>query len=130
VENSQSRQRQKLHLLLDSAMFLAFLVATAPRFSGIAVHEWLGLAFAVAVITHLLLNWAWIVGITQRLFGRIQAQARLNYMLNLLLFIDVTVLTFTGLVISQVALPLLGLHGVRGGPGVLFTTLRPTQQYS
>ena len=39
----------KTNLLLDSVIFLAFLVATVPDLSGAAIHEWLGIALAAAV---------------------------------------------------------------------------------
>ena len=101
--------RNKLNLLIDLAIFAAFLVAMAPRFSGIAVHEWLSIAFGAAIVAHLLLHWQWIVQITRRLFSSANGSARINYVLNLLLFIDITVVIFTGIMISEAALPQLGL---------------------
>jgi len=107
--------RNMLNLAIDLVIFAAFLIAMAPHFSGIAIHEWLSIAFGASVITHLLLHWDWIVGVTKRLFSKINWSARINYALNLLLFIDMTVVIFTGLMISEVALPLLGVPTVRGG---------------
>ena len=108
-------KRTVTDLIVDSAIFIGFLVATAPRFSGLAIHEWLGIAFGAAIITHLLLHWSWIVGISKRFFSKVQGQARLNYVLNALLFIDVTIIIVTGLLISEVALPLFGLRFPRDG---------------
>ncbi len=105
----------KINLAVDGGIFLGFLVAEAPHFTGIAVHEWLGLAFAAAIITHLLLHWQWIVAVTRRFFSDIPWQARLNYLLNILLFIDVTLIIYSGLMISHVALPALGLSLGAGG---------------
>ncbi|MBS1964840.1 MAG: DUF4405 domain-containing protein [Chloroflexi bacterium SZAS-1] len=107
--------RNKTNLIIDSAIFLAFLVAMAPRFSGIAVHEWLSIAFGAAIVTHLLLHWQWLVEVTKRFFGKAQLSARVNYVLNALLFIDFTLIIFTGLMISKVALPALGLTLAAGG---------------
>lgn len=109
------RNRNLTNFTVDIAIFLAFLVAMAPRFSGIAVHEWLSIAFGAAIITHLLLHWQWIVQITKRLFGTLQWNARINYLLNAALFVDMTVVIFTGLMISEAALPVFGIHTVRGG---------------
>jgi hypothetical protein len=109
----QQKQKQlsptKVNLIVDSAIFIAFLVVAAPQFTGFAIHEWLGIAFGAGIITHLLLHWQWIVTTTQRLFSKAPRQARINYALNLLLFIDITLVIFTGLMISQSALPLLGI---------------------
>jgi hypothetical protein len=98
-----------INYLLDLTIFLAFLVAMDPRSTGIAIHEWLSIAFGAAIITHLLLHWSWIVGITRRFLGRVTSEARLNYILNLLFFIDMTLLIFTGIMISESALPALGI---------------------
>jgi hypothetical protein len=99
-----------INLLLDTLIFGAFLVATAPRFTGIAIHEWLSIAFGAAIVTHLLLHWQWIVAVTRRFFSHAQWRARVNYILNTLFFVDVTLILFTGLMISEVALPLLGVR--------------------
>ena len=99
----------KINLAVDGGIFLGFLVADAPHFTGMAIHEWLGIAFGAAIITHLLLHWQWLVAVTRRFLANIPRQARLNYLLNMLLFIDVTLIIFSGLMISRVALPSLGL---------------------
>src|SRR5262245_22849081 len=99
----------KINLAVDSGIFLGFLVTEAPHFTGMAIHEWLGIAFGAAIIVHLLLHWQWIVAITKRFFSDIPRQARLNYLLNTLLFIDITLVIYSGLMISRVALPALGL---------------------
>ncbi len=112
---SKKLNQTKVDLLVDAAIFVAFLITTAPRLSGLAIHEWLSLAFAAAIIVHLLLHWPWIVGVTRRFFGKVQGAARINYLLNVLLFIDVTLVIFTGIMISEVALPAVGLQAERGG---------------
>src|SRR5215213_8607455 len=86
TRQTSTQNRNKLNLFVDIAIFLAFLVAMAPRFSGIAVHEWLGIAFGAAIVTHLLLHWQWLVEVTKRFFSKAQWSARINYILNLLLF--------------------------------------------
>lgn len=98
-----------MNFLIDGAMFVAFLIATAPRFSGLAIHEWLSLALAATIVTHLLLHWQWIIAIGKRFFTRTTWRSRLNYLLNALLFVAFTVTIATGILISREALPLLGL---------------------
>ena len=107
--------RNKTNLIVDSAIFLAFLVAMAPHFSGMAVHEWLGIAFGGAIITHLLLHWQWLVEITKRLFSKTTWSSRINYILNILLFVDITLVIFSGLMISEVALPFVGIELAQSG---------------
>jgi len=107
--------RNLVNLVIDMVIFVAFLVALAPHFSGLAIHEWLGVAFGAAITTHLVLHWQWIVQVTKRFFGKVQWSARLNYVLNALLFIDMTVIIFTGLMIFEAVLPTFGLTAVQGG---------------
>lgn len=99
----------KTKLILDIETFLAFLIAMDPRFSGIALHEWLTLALAGTIIVHLLLNWDWIINVTRRLFVKATNGARINYVLNWLLFIDGILIMLSGVMISETAMPALGI---------------------
>ena len=104
----------KVNLLLDAVIFVAFLLALDPRLTGIAIHEWLGLAGAAAVVVHLLLHWEWIVGVTRRFLGRTSGAARLNYVVDALFFLDVVIISLSGLMVSQALLPLVGLEAPGG----------------
>ncbi len=103
----------KIDLVIDVIIFLMFLLATDPRATGVPVHEWLGTAFGAAILVHLLLHWKWIVNVTQRFLKKLPSQVRINSLLNMLLFIDATLLVFTGLMISRVVLAPLGLQPSR-----------------
>ncbi len=96
-------------LLLDIGTFLAFLITMDPRFSGLAIHEWLSLALAGTIIVHLLLNWDWIVNVTKRFFVKATNGARVNYFLNWLLFFDGILIMLSGIMISESAMPALGV---------------------
>ncbi|MCB9423218.1 MAG: DUF4405 domain-containing protein [Ardenticatenaceae bacterium] len=102
--------RTKINFLIDLTIFVAFLVAMDPRLTGIAIHEWLSIAFGAAIIVHLLLHWQWLAATTKRFLGKVAGQARLNYILNALFFIDMTLIIFTGVMISESALPSLGIR--------------------
>jgi hypothetical protein len=108
VKTTPIQTRTKLWM--DLLIFLAFLVAMDPRSSGVAVHEWLALSMLAALTIHLLLSWDWIINISQRFLGRLGLQNRINYILNWLLFIDGTLLIVSGVMISRVAMPYLGIH--------------------
>ncbi len=96
-------------LIVDASIFVGFLLATDPRATGQAVHEWLGIAFGAGVIVHLLLHWKWITTVVRRLFSKLPGQVRINSLLNSLLFIDVTLVVFSGLMISKVVPGTLGI---------------------
>ncbi|MCX6046730.1 MAG: DUF4405 domain-containing protein [Chloroflexi bacterium] len=114
-QKKQQLSTTKINLIVDSVIFIAFLIVMAPHFTGMAIHEWLGLAFGAGIVTHLLLHWQWLVATTKRLFSQAPRQARINYALNLLLFIDITLVVFTGVMISESALPFLGISFAPGG---------------
>lgn len=107
--NTRKTNPVKLNYLLDVAIFAAFLVTLEPHATGMAIHEWLGIAFGAAAVTHLLLHWKWLVASTRRFLGKLPRQTRVNYLLNALLFIAMTIIVFSGLMMSEVALPALGL---------------------
>ena len=114
-QKKQSLSSTQMNLIVDSVIFIAFLVVMAPHFTGMAIHEWLGISFGAAILTHLLLHWNWIVTTTQRIFSHLPQQTRINHALNLLLFIDITLVVFTGVMISESALPLLGIQLAHSG---------------
>jgi hypothetical protein len=101
---------QKTNLYVDIAILVGFLVAYEPALTGVAVHEWLSLAFASAVILHLLLHWDWVVQVTLKFFRKLFHTSRLNYVLNLALLIDFVMIMLSGLLISRSVLPALGLQ--------------------
>ena len=99
----------KIKLWVDVLIFIVFLIAMEPHTSGLAIHEWLTLSVMAAMIVHLLLSWDWITEITSRFLGKLGTQNRINYILNWLLFIDGTLIMISGILISEVAMPALGV---------------------
>ena len=51
----------KTNLTLDITIFTAFLAVANPTITGMTIHEWLALAFAAAIVTHLIFHWDWLV---------------------------------------------------------------------
>ena len=109
-KKSRKLSPSKLNYLIDFAVFVTFLFIMDPRATGIAIHEWLSVAFTLVIIVHLLLHWAWIVAVSKRFLRKLVMQARLNFVLNIFFFIFMTVAIFTGIMVSEVALPLFGIH--------------------
>ena len=96
----------KTNLVLDLTIFTAFLVASNPRITGNSIHEWLGISFAAAIITHLLFHWQWLVKIGTEFFKKLFHQSRLNFVVDTLFFIAMVGVTFSGILISKDVLQL------------------------
>lgn len=99
----------KIKIILDVITGISTLVLLSPPLTGIAVHEWLGLALIIPLLLHLLINWGCISITTRRFFGKLPGQARINYILYWVLFILMTAEGFTGIMISRTVLPTFGL---------------------
>jgi hypothetical protein len=99
--------RLKATFWLDAALLVSVCVLQTVPFTGLVIHEWLGLAMIGMVFAHMLLSWSWIASISQRMFGELPARARINYLLNLLLFAVTVAVIFSGILISQKAIPVL-----------------------
>jgi cytochrome b len=98
--------RLKVAFCLDLALLVSICALEQIPFTGAIVHEWLGLAFAAMVVWHLLLSWSWISSQTRQLFPIESARTLVNYLLNLSLFACVTAVIYSGIRISQEAIPL------------------------
>jgi len=99
----------KKNLIIDTGIFLSFLAAMEPRMTGVALHEWLSVALAGTILIHLLLHWDWIAAVALKFFRKLLHTSRLKFVVDLLLFIAMTALMVSGLMISKVVLPALGL---------------------
>jgi hypothetical protein len=106
--------RTRFDFWLDALLLLAYTLAYSLGFTGIAVHEWLGIGLGVVLLVHLTLHWDWVVRTTRKLLGR-GGRDRLIWLVNLTLLISMTLCILSGVLISEVALEQLGFRPP-GGP--------------
>jgi hypothetical protein len=99
--------RLKTTFWLDVSLLVSVCALQTVSFTGLVLPEWLGLAMVGMVFAHLLLSWSWIASLSRRLFAVQSARARVNYLLNLSLFGGVTAVIFSGILISQKAIPMM-----------------------
>jgi hypothetical protein len=66
-------------------------------------------ALAGTLVVHLLLHWRWITTVTLHFFRQLFHDSRLQYVVDLLLFVSFTTVMMSGLMISRVVLPFLGI---------------------
>ena len=106
--------RLKITFWLDVALLASVCALQTVRFTGLVLHEWLGLAMVGMVLAHLLFAWSWIASQSRSLLAAQSVRSRINYLLNLTLFAGVTAAIFSGLLISQKAIP--ALIGTKAAP--------------
>jgi len=100
----------KTNLILDITIFSAFLAVSNPSLTSMTIHEWLALAFAAALVTHLLFHWSWLVSVTKQFFKKLFHQSRLNYVIDALFFVSMTTAMLSGLLISKSVMSTLGIE--------------------
>lgn len=100
----------KTNLLLDLGIFAALLVTDAPRLTGITLHEWISVAFAGVLVIHILLHWKWIMAIGGKFLRKLFHASRLQFVVDVLLFVAFTAVMLSGLLISRAILPVFGLR--------------------
>lgn len=99
--------------VLDTLMLLTFCLLMNTRFLGMTFHEVAGLAIGGAVLYHLIINRNWITGISKNLFsGKLPKLSLFKYVLNAALFIDFAIILVTGILMSRVLFPNLGLPNI------------------
>jgi cytochrome b len=98
----------KANLAIGFIIFALFLIGYEPPLTGNFLHEWLNLAFALAIPIHLALHWDWFVAVTRRLVRGTPPGTRFNYILGMLLFIVFVMMILSGLMISRSALASFG----------------------
>lgn len=93
-------KKQKHHWLIDAALFVGLLLSFWLELTGVALHQWLGVALGAGATYHLLTHWTWIKSVTDRFFKQTSGQARLYYVIDAIVLIGLATIIVTGLVIS------------------------------
>ncbi len=103
------------NVVVNSILLLVFLIIYEEHATGISIHEWGALALVSIIVVHILLHWQWIVACGKRFFQNIKGCIRLNYIINIMLFVAFTAVIFSGLMISEVVMPAIGLRLPQSG---------------
>jgi hypothetical protein len=109
---SRAVARTRFDFWFDAVILVGYMVAYSYGFTGVVIHEWLGVGLGIALLLHLTLHWDWVVRTTSRLFNR-RERDRLIYVVNLALLFAMGLCLVSGIAISRVALPALGIYPVQ-----------------
>ncbi|EGW41517.1 DUF4405 domain-containing protein [Desulfosporosinus sp. OT] len=98
--------KTSLKITLDFVMTVVFFLLVDAHDTGLVFHEIAGLSIFALFMTHILLNWSWVKTFTKNLFStKYKIKPRLMYVLNLGLFLGISTITISGILISQVIFP-------------------------
>lgn len=123
LSRKETKMKNKTYLFIDLVIFIAFLFAMEPRMTGEPIHEWLSIALGGTLLVHLLLHWDWIIAVGKKYFVKIWHKSRLNFLLDVLLFLAFNAIMISGLMISKTVLPLIGIEVAMGGSWKLIHSL-------
>jgi len=99
----------RARLGIDALLMAAFLVAYEPAVTGASLHEWLSVALATVGLFHVALNWDWVVHTAAKLLARLLRVSAVNLVVDALLFAATVMVVLSGLTISRVIGPDVGL---------------------
>jgi hypothetical protein len=101
--------RTRLDFWFDAVILVGYTVAYSYGWTGVVIHEWLGVGLGIALLLHLTLHWDWVIRTTRRLFSP-RGHDKPIWVVNLALLFAMTLCVASGLAISRVALPELGIY--------------------
>lgn len=108
--NNKPKRNRTLQLwLVDVALAVVFLLVMDMPLTGVAIHEWLGIGIGAGLVAHLVQHGNWLTTLTKRFTAATSLSNRLNYIMTGLLFVAFFTIIGSGLVISEVALPWIGI---------------------
>jgi predicted small integral membrane protein len=85
--------------VLDTALFIALIVASRPALTGIGLHEWLAGLIVVPSLYHLAVNRDWVVRVASRLSAKLQAGSRVNFAVDVVLFVATVTVMLSGVMV-------------------------------
>ncbi|MCK0132607.1 DUF4405 domain-containing protein [Flavobacteriaceae bacterium F08102] len=100
----------KTRVILDLFFFSIIMVVLIPQSTGIPLHEWISFIVLIPFFFHLMVNWSWIASQTKNLFKKRLRKTKFDYFFNWILYIVMLLVTVSGIVISESALPSIGIY--------------------
>lgn len=91
---------QRSNWVLDTLLFIGFLVSFILDLTGLSIHQWIGVFGGLLIIYHLVRHWDWVIAVANRFFNRTSTQARIYYLVDILILIGFYLIIVTGLLIS------------------------------
>ncbi len=100
---------------LDIALFVGYVLLSAPQTTGIAFHEYFTVVFIPIFVAHIVLDWSWIARVFRRTGRQRSGEVRFNRVFDIVLFVGMVVVIYSGFMISESILPDLGFDPTVSG---------------
>ena len=97
--------KTKIKVVIDIAMSALFLILMNLAWTGLMLHEILGLGIVALFAIHLLLNRQWISSVASRFRDITNQKTRFMFVLNILLGLSMLAAVASGILISQSLFP-------------------------
>ncbi len=96
MKNKVSKHNWFINAFLFGGLILMFFM----ELTGVALHQWIGIANGVLAVYHFLTHWNWIDAVSKRFFRKTSNKARLYYLFDTSLLLGFASILATGLLIS------------------------------
>ena len=104
------KKTSKVRIYVDIFLFALMILVLIPQTTGIPIHEWASFMILIPFLLHLIINWNWIANNSAKFFKRQANKTSFDYILNWVLYLLMIIVTVSGIVISESALPFFGIH--------------------
>lgn len=94
---------------LDIALLVGYVALSAPQTTGIPFHEYFTVVFIPIFIAHIVLDWAWVRRVFRPSDHRRTGEVRFNRAFDIVLFVGMVVVIYSGFMISESILPDFGI---------------------
>jgi hypothetical protein len=94
------RTKQKTYWWVDIVLFFGFVVAFFLSFTGVELHQWIGIFGGLLAAYHLLIHWDWVDAVAKRLSASTGAVIWLKFITDGVIMSGFVAIILTGLVIS------------------------------
>lgn len=95
---------------IDVALFVGYVLLSAPQTTGIPFHEYVTVVFIPIFIAHIVLDWAWVARVFRGTDKKRPAETRFNRLFDLVLFAAMVVVIYSGFMVSESILPDFGIE--------------------
>lgn len=98
---ARMKNKQVFYWIIDVIILAALVLEYKIDWTGLQIHELLGLAVFGIMMVHLLAHWRWVVSVTGKVFESVSSRATFCYVINLTLLFLFSGIVITGLIISS-----------------------------